>query len=227
MRILLIALIAAGIFMFLRWQYRQSPRRLYQWLAILVGVGLVLLVLAGRAHWIVGVFGGMLPFLGKAMGLMRLLSATGWIRRAFGSSAIRMKTAWLDVSVDRATGEMDGVVLRGEFSGKRLSQLNFQQLERVMQECAGDPQSVSLLHSYLQRNHADWRGSGERTDEFEDSVMSVKTAAQILGVSAKASESEIRSAHRNLAQKLHPDRNGNDYLTRKINQARDILLKKR
>ena len=56
--------------------------------------------------------------------------------------------------------------------------------------------------------------------------MSAETAAQILGVSLKASEDEIRTAHRSLAQKLHPDRGGNDYLTRKINQARDILVKK-
>ena len=229
MRFLLIAVIVAGLFLFLRVQYRQSPRRLYSWLAGLIGAALVLLVLTGRAHWIVGVVGGILPLLGKAWALLRFLPLLGRVRRVFGGSDIRLKTAWLDVTINRSSSAMDGTVLQGEFQNQRLSRLNLEQLERLLQACSSDPQSTALLRAYLQRNHADWQASGAAgsgTDEFEDSTMSTDTAAQILGVSPKAPEPEIRAAHRKLAQKLHPDRGGNDYLTRKINQARDILLKK-
>ena len=230
MRFLLIALILSGLFLFLRWQYRQSPRKLYQWLAALAGIGLIALVLTGRAHWIVGVVGGILPFLGKAAILLRWLPLLSWARRAYGSSAVRLQTAWLEVVIERKTGAMDGTVRQGEFSGQKLSQLSLSQLETLLQACASDLQSAALLRTYLQRTQAGWQGGeatgGEGTDDFEDSPMSTETAAQILGVSPKAPESEIRSAHRALAQKLHPDRGGNDYLTRKINQARDILLKK-
>ncbi len=230
MRFLLIALILFGLFLFLRWQYRQSPRRLYQWLAALAGIGLIALVLTGRAHWIVGVVGGILPFLGKAAILLRWLPFLSWARRTYGSASIHLQTAWLDVTIDRATGAIDGSVRQGEFTGQRLSQLDLSQLELLLHACQGDPQSVALLRTYLSRTHAGWGGSGPGrstdSDDFEDSTMSVETAAQILGVPPRASESEIRAAHRSLAQKLHPDRGGNDYLTRKINQARDILLKK-
>ena len=230
MRFLLIALILFGLYLFLRWQYRQSPRQLYQWLAGLAGVGLIALVLTGRAHWIVGVVGGILPFLGKAAVLLRWLPLLSWARRIYGSSTIRLQTAWLDVTIDRSTGTMDGTVRQGELEGRRLSQLDLSQLEKLLHVCQGDLQSASLLRAYMQRTHANWQtgegGGSAGTDDFEDSAMSTETAAQILGIPPNAPEADIRSAHRSLAQKLHPDRGGNDYLTRKINQARDILLKK-
>lgn len=50
-------------------------------------------------------------------------------------------------------------------------------------------------------------------------------ARAILGVSATADENEIRSAHRRLVQALHPDKGGSVELTRRINAARDTLLR--
>ncbi len=51
-------------------------------------------------------------------------------------------------------------------------------------------------------------------------------AALILGVSIQASDKDIQDAHRRLITKNHPDVGGTDYLAAKINQARDILLKR-
>lgn len=50
-------------------------------------------------------------------------------------------------------------------------------------------------------------------------------ARAILGVGADADEHEIRGKHRQLIQALHPDKGGSAELTRRINAARDTLLR--
>ena len=52
-------------------------------------------------------------------------------------------------------------------------------------------------------------------------------ARAVLGLGADPSEAEIRAAHRRLVSAVHPDRGGSAELTRRINQARDVLLKAR
>ena len=51
-------------------------------------------------------------------------------------------------------------------------------------------------------------------------------AREILGVSAGANAETIRAAHRRLIAALHPDRGGSARLTRQINAARDVLLRR-
>ena len=51
-------------------------------------------------------------------------------------------------------------------------------------------------------------------------------ARDILGVSAKADADEIRAAHRRLINGVHPDKGGSAELTRRINAARDVLLRR-
>ena len=55
------------------------------------------------------------------------------------------------------------------------------------------------------------------TDEAE--------ARSILGVRRGADGEEIRTAHRRLIANVHPDRGGSAELSRRINAARDLLLK--
>ncbi|MES2339380.1 MAG: J domain-containing protein [Pseudomonadota bacterium] len=51
-------------------------------------------------------------------------------------------------------------------------------------------------------------------------------ARDILGVGADASADDVRAAHRRLLGGVHPDRGGSAELTRQINAARDVLLRR-
>lgn len=52
-------------------------------------------------------------------------------------------------------------------------------------------------------------------------------ALAVLGLGAGADEEAIRAAHRRLLQAVHPDHGGSAELTRRVNAARDVLLKRR
>ena len=54
--------------------------------------------------------------------------------------------------------------------------------------------------------------------------MSKKEALEILGLREGASREQIISSHQKLVKKNHPDLGGSDWVTKKLNQARDILL---
>lgn len=60
--------------------------------------------------------------------------------------------------------------------------------------------------------------------QANDEPMTVKRAAEILGIDENATPAEIRTAHRKLMGKMHPDKDGTDYLAALINEARDYLI---
>ena len=53
-----------------------------------------------------------------------------------------------------------------------------------------------------------------------------REARAVLGVGAEADADTIRAAHRRLLGSLHPDRGGSAELTRRVNAARDVLLRR-
>lgn len=56
-------------------------------------------------------------------------------------------------------------------------------------------------------------------------AMSETEARSVLDVGPQAGAEEIEEAYRALMRKYHPDQGGSEYFAKKLNEARDVLLK--
>lgn len=145
-------------------------------------------------------------------------------------------TDMLAMTLDHQTGDLDGDVLKGRFTGRSLGSLGLQDLLQLLVDCQrDDPRSVPLLETYLDRHQPDWRtqatsdsddDGGYQPSQPSDAMMDKATACSILNVSPTASADEIKDAHRRLMNKLHPDHGGSSYLAAQLNQAKDVLLRR-
>jgi hypothetical protein len=172
-----------------------------------------------------------------------------WRRPKFGTATERLtggprlssvRTAFLEMTLDQSTGALSGHVLAGSFTGRDLGGLSRADLAALWRECrAGEPQSRQLLEAYLDRRWPEWRAEMPRSGGADNGAssnqgnggsrapMTRAEAHEVLGLPPGASIDDIKSAHRNLMKRLHPDQGGSNYLAAKINEAKDILTGKR
>jgi hypothetical protein len=153
-----------------------------------------------------------------------------------GGQATSVRTDWLEVELDHATGAMRGRVLKGRYKGYALEKLSLAAAVAFYREAAAaDAETARLLEAYLDRRYgAAWRKpsagaqakgeSADRRSRSQDGGMSREEAFAVLGLRPGAGTDEIRAAHRKLMKQNHPDRGGSDYLAAKINEAKDVLL---
>ena len=152
----------------------------------------------------------------------------GGARKSPGQTS-RIVTDHLEMELHHDTGEMRGRVLKGLFADRNIESLTPADMALLWQDCRiTDPQSAPIIEVYLDRVHATWRDDVARGESKmgrgPGGRMTPKEAIEILGLAPGASEDEIRSAHRDLMLKLHPDRGGSTYLAAKINEAKDVAL---
>ncbi|KAJ3017803.1 mitochondrial import inner membrane translocase subunit TIM14 [Thoreauomyces humboldtii] len=60
-----------------------------------------------------------------------------------------------------------------------------------------------------------------------ESKMTRREAALVLGIRETASKDKLKEAHRRIMLLNHPDRGGSPYLASKINEAKDMIDKRR
>jgi hypothetical protein len=147
-----------------------------------------------------------------------------------GSRVSRVRTAFLEIELDQATGAMRGRVLAGTAAGAALETLDNATLTALLAEF--DDDSRQLLMAYLDRRNA---GGGENAHggaytrqraASRSSKMTEEEAYQVLGLQPGAGAEEIGRAYRALMKKLHPDQGGSTYLAARVNEAKEVLLRR-
>ncbi|MGI9405458.1 MAG: DnaJ domain-containing protein, partial [Hyphomicrobiaceae bacterium] len=115
-------------------------------------------------------------------------------------------------------------VLDGDLAGRRLESLSEAEAIDVLRTVAGDPQSVQLMEAFMERRFPGWHDRAGDSAESRGGPMSREEALEILGLKPGASEEEIRTAHRRLMKRNHPDQGGSTWFATQINTAKDVLL---
>jgi len=133
------------------------------------------------------------------------------------------------MELDHDTGRMTGHVLAGNHQGASLDALDRATLIKLLSEI--DDDSRDLLSTYLDRREPGWREYAQGDADAgvrpaNSGKMTEREAYQILGLQPEASPEEISRAHRSLIKKLHPDQGGTTYLAARINEAKDVLLRR-
>ena len=143
----------------------------------LIAVGFVFLALAltGRAPALFAVLGALMtqamrlwPLLVRfAPDLMKHLNAGNPFGPDAAGSAQRrsqVRTATVLMTLDHASGRMDGEVLDGPLAGRALSALDTAALGELHAHCrAHDPEALRLLEAYIARERAGEFGAGDAT----------------------------------------------------------------
>lgn len=179
-----------------------------------------------------------------AFGLWLFGTLSRGVKR-FGSGASgrggvsRVRSAMIEMELDHASGAVRGTILAGKDEGKRLDALTRSALMDIYRNCRSvDPDGARLLEVYLDRRFPGWRqtGDGRRDAGGADAggvgpnrrggTISEDEAYEILGLKKGAARQDIARAHRDLMKKLHPDHGGTTDLAARVNEAKDVLMRR-
>lgn len=228
----LLYLILAGIKQFARLSPAVAARLVRQGGGVLGLIGALLLVLRGSLG--LASLVASLAFGFAGWGKLQNL-ASNFVRGGVGGAAGRKssaRSAMIDMHLDHATGELGGIVLSGPYQGRPLQTLTRSDcLALYAAALREDPDGALLLETYLDRRFAGWREAAQdqsdaRGGRSGTGSMTAEEAYQVLGLSQGAGAEDIARAHRSLMKKLHPDHGGSTSLAARVNQAKDVLLRR-
>ena len=234
-QLILAIAILVGAYWLLRLFARTPPAVIARWIrgvsgASAIGAGVLLLLR------------GSFPAAGAVAALGALILGQGrfpkdWgFGRSKGPGVSRVRSAMIEMELDHATGAMSGTILAGAQEGRSLDTLARPACEELYRQClSDDPDGARLLEAYLDRRFPGWRqagegyadagGGGTRT-RARNAAMSEDEAYEVLGLRKGASREDVSRAHRTLMKKLHPDQGGSTDLAARVNEAKDVLLRR-
>lgn len=243
--IILIAIATAGYLiykLYFQQLMKQGTSGKIKIAMIVVGLSFLALAAMGRAHIVFGIIGALMtqvmrfvplltrfaPFLQK---YLPPLSMSGKGANSSGNAGAesRVATSSLVMTLNHATGQINGEVIAGQFASRLLSELTNEELNQFYQFCqSNDVDAIRLLDAYIARERSDWHEAPESESGSDNLAkgdgITVREAYDILGLQPDANQEQIIAAHRSLMSQLHPDKGGSNYLAAKVNEAKKILL---
>jgi len=189
-----------------------------------------LLFIRGHTEMALGLAGAGLWLGGWA-------AAPKWVEKLrAGRGQTLLRSAMVEIEFSPTRGAVNGHVLAGAFEGRQLNDMSTQELEALHRACAAsDPEGLRHLEIYFDGRFPGWRQAGEGDANARDrdgrarssgGPMTENEAYEVLGLQKGAARDDITRAHRTLMKKLHPDQGGTTALAARVNEAKEILMRR-
>jgi len=126
----------------------------------------------------------------------------------------------LNIEINIQSRNANIEIIDGKFKDKNLTQLTKNQVEELLSELKTyDIRGFNILNLLINQSFQNSQSSSSSGSMTEEEALS------ILGLEKGTSDEEIKKSYYNLMKKFHPDKDGNNYLSNLITEAKNKLLK--
>ena len=183
----------------------------------IVAIGL-LLIFSGKFNFLPVALAPALLFFKRISSLLSLFNL--FSRSSFGNKIKpKIKTKYLNIEINIQSRNANIEIIDGKFKDKNLTQLTKNQVEELLSELkTNDIRGFNILNLLINKSFQNSQSSSSSGSMTEEEALS------ILGLEKGADDEEIRKSYYNLMKKFHPDKDGNNYLSNLITEAKNKLL---
>ena len=213
--LVLISLVAICIYVFFGNQLSSKYKK-YLIIFFIIIIGSVL-IFSGKLNFLPVALAPALLFFRRISSLLSILNF--FTKSSFGSKfKPTIKTKYLKIQVIVQTRQAIIEIIYGQFKGRGFSSLSKNEVDKLLLELKqNDPKGFNILNIVINQ-------SFQNTSGGKSSSMTEEEALSILGLKKGASNEEIKKSYYELMKKFHPDKDGNNYLSNLITEAKNKLL---
>ena len=214
--LVLIILIAVCIYIFFGNQLSNKYKK-YFIIFFIVVIG-SLLIFSGKLNFLPVALAPALLFFRRISSLLSILNL--FSKSSFGSKfKPKINTKYLSIKIIVQTRQAIIEIINGEFKGRGFSSLSKNEVDKLLIELKeNDPKGFNILNVIINQT------SNNGPQGSSTSQMSDEEALSILGLQNGANSQQIKKAYYDLMKKFHPDKDGNNYLSNLITEAKNKLL---
>ena len=213
--LLLFSIVAICIFVFFGNQISARYKK-YLIISLIIILG-CLLIFSGKLNFLPVALAPALLFFRRISSLLTILNF--FSRSSFGSKfKPKINTKYLQIEIILQSRQATINIIEGNFKGRSFSSLSQNEVSKLLEELKlNDPRGFNILNVIISQNK-------QSTSSTDKSQMTEEEALSILGLKKGATDKDIKKSYYDLMKKFHPDKDGNNYLSNLITEAKNKLL---